>query len=61
MELMSIAAAAARADVSTRTIKNWIDAGLLIRYEVGPKPLIKVDRTELSRLVRRVPTADDAA
>jgi hypothetical protein len=43
-----------------KTIRNWIAAGRLTGYRVGPK-LIQVDLDELDRLIRPVPTAGNGA
>lgn len=58
--LASIAVAATHADVSARSIRRWISAGLIPGYRVGPR-LVKVDLNDLDRLARRIPTAGDNA
>lgn len=54
--LTSVASAAAYADVSPRTIRRWISAGLIPGYRVGPR-LVKVDLEDLDLLARRIPAA----
>jgi excisionase family DNA binding protein len=59
--LVSIADAAEHADVSTRTVRRWIAAGMVTGYRSGPR-LIKVDLDELDeRVIRPIPTAGGAA
>lgn len=54
---VSVADAAAYADVSTRTIRRYIATGRLTGYRVGPR-LVKVDLADLDdALVRPIPTA----
>lgn len=50
-QLESIASAAAYADVTTRTIYNWIADGRLRAYRAGPK-LLRIDRADLERVIR---------
>ena len=47
--MISLAEAADRIDVSTRTLRRYIAAGRLTGYRVGPR-LIKIDPTELAQL-----------
>jgi excisionase family DNA binding protein len=47
--LISLAEAADRLDVSTRTLRRYIAAGRFTGYRVGPR-LIKIDPTELDQL-----------
>lgn len=54
--LVSLAAAAEYADVSTRTLRRYIGAGRLTGYRVGPR-LLKVDLNEVEQLARPIPTA----
>ncbi len=54
--LVGLAAAAAYADVSTRTLRRYIAHGRLTGYRVGPR-LIKIDLNELDELARSIPTA----
>lgn len=54
--LVGLSAAAAYADVSTRTLRRYIAQGRLTGYRVGPR-LVKVDLTELDELARPIPTA----
>ena len=53
---MSLAEAAAYADVSTRTLRRYISHGRLTGYRVGPR-LLKVDLNEVDAMVRPIPTA----
>jgi excisionase family DNA binding protein len=53
---LAAAAAAAYADVSTRTLRRYIAQGRLTGYRVGPR-LLKVDLDDLDRLARPIPTA----
>ena len=54
--LVGLAAAAAYADVSTRTLRRYIAHGRLTGYRVGPR-LVKIDLNELDELARPIPTA----
>ena len=54
--LVGLSAAAAYADVSTRTLRRYIAHGRLTGYRVGPR-LIKIDLNEVDRLARPIPTA----
>jgi excisionase family DNA binding protein len=47
--LISLAEAAARLDISTRTLRRYIVAGRLTAYRIGPR-LIKIDPAELDQL-----------
>jgi excisionase family DNA binding protein len=58
--LVSVAQAAAYADVNIRTVYRWIADGRLRGYRVGPK-LIKVDLFDLDRLIQLVPTTGNGA
>ncbi|WP_280379800.1 DNA-binding protein [Nocardia wallacei] len=50
--LISLSAAAELAGgVHPRTIRRWVDGGLLEGFQVGPR-LIKVDRDQVLALVR---------
>ncbi len=44
---------AEHAQVSTKTIRNWIKAGRITGYRKGPK-LIEVDLDEIDRIIRPV-------
>lgn len=55
-QLVSLSAAAAYADVSTRTLRRYIAQGRLTGYRIGPR-LVKVDLSELDQLARPIPTA----
>lgn len=54
--LASITVSADYANVCRRTIYNWVQAGRLTGYRVGPK-LIQVDLDELDKLIRPVTVA----
>jgi excisionase family DNA binding protein len=54
--LVGLAAAAAYADVSTRTLRRYIAQGRLTGYRVGPR-LVKVDLDDVDRLAQPIPTA----
>jgi excisionase family DNA binding protein len=56
MRLVSLAAGAAFADVSVRTLRRYIAQGRLTGYRVGPR-LVKVDLNELEQLARPIPAA----
>jgi excisionase family DNA binding protein len=56
---VSLAAAAAYADVSVRTVRRYIAGGRLTGYRVGPR-LIRVDMKELEDLARPIPAAEPA-
>jgi excisionase family DNA binding protein len=58
--LRSVAEAAEIADVSPRTVRRWISAGVLPGYRVGPR-LVKVDLGDLEQLARRIPTGGGEA
>ena len=45
--------------VHPRTIRRWVDAGLLEGYQVGPR-LIKVDRDQVIALVRPISRSEAA-
>lgn len=54
-EALSLKRAAYLLDVHEDTIRRWGKAGLIEIVRVGPKPLIRVPRSEIVRL-RRVRT-----
>ena len=54
-DALTIKGAAEYYGVSTNTIRDWIAAGRLSAYRLGPK-LLRVDVSDDSRLIRRVPT-----
>jgi excisionase family DNA binding protein len=56
LRLVSLAAGAAFADVSVRTLRRYIAQGRLTGYRVGPR-LVKVDLHELEQLARPIPAA----
>jgi excisionase family DNA binding protein len=53
--LASIETAAAYVDTSPRTIRNYISAGALTGYRLGPR-LIRVDLGEIDEMLQRIPT-----
>lgn len=53
--LESITVAAEYIDVSTKTIRRWISAGIVTGYRAGPR-LIKVDLNDLDAMLRPIPT-----
>ncbi len=57
-QLVGLSAAAAYADVSTRTMRRYIAQGRLTGYRVGSR-LVKVDLSEVDKLARPIPTAHD--
>ncbi|WP_280509084.1 excisionase family DNA-binding protein [Nocardia cyriacigeorgica] len=50
IRLISTTEAGRRADVHSRTIRNWIAEGRLTGYRVGPR-LVKVDPNELDAMI----------
>lgn len=56
----TIAEAAARTRVCTKTLRRWIAAGRLTAYRYGPH-LIRLDPAEVDALLRPIPTAGKAA
>ena len=56
--LESISNAADYLSVSTKTIRRYIASGRVTAYQTGPK-LIRVDRSELERLLQPIPTGGD--
>lgn len=52
----TIAEAARRKQVTPRTIRRWIAAGVLPAYRVGPK-LIRIKPADLDAVGRRIPAA----
>jgi excisionase family DNA binding protein len=52
----SIPSAAARAGVTTRSIRRWIAAGELTAFRMGPR-LIRLDADELDRRMQPIPGA----
>lgn len=59
-QLESVASGAAYANVSQRTIRRWIADGRLRAYRAGSR-LVRIDRAELDRLIRPIPTARNGA
>jgi len=55
MRLISIEAAAISAEVNERTIRRWISAGKLTRYERPGRIRVLIDAAELRELVRPKP------
>jgi excisionase family DNA binding protein len=52
----SIPDAAARAGVTTRSIRRWIASGDLSAYRIGRR-MIRLDADELDRRMQAIPTA----
>ena len=52
----SVAEAAARVGVSTKTVRRWIASGQLAGYRMGPR-LLRVDPDEFDRMLTLIPTA----
>jgi excisionase family DNA binding protein len=52
----SVADAAARVGVSTKTVRRWIASGQLAGYRIGPR-LLRVDPDEFDRMLTLIPTA----
>ena len=52
----SLAQAAQRTEVSVKTLRRRIAAGLLPAYRCGPRT-IRLDPQDVDNLMRRVPTA----
>jgi excisionase family DNA binding protein len=59
-KLETVASGAEYANVSQRTIRRWIAEGRLRAYRAGPR-LVRIDRAELDRLIRPIPTAGNVA
>lgn len=57
--LLTVAEAAERLQVSTKTVRRYIGAGRLVAYRVGPT-LIRLNPAEVDDLPRRIPTASGA-
>ena len=49
--LLTVKGAAEYLAVSTSTIRNWINAGLLPADRVGPRNLIRIKPEDLDKLV----------
>lgn len=58
--LIRLEAAAEQLDCSTRTVRRFVAAGDLTAFRVG-KRMIRVDLNEVDALLRRIPSASDAA
>lgn len=52
----SLAQAAARTEVSVKTLRRRIASGQLVAYRYGPRA-IRLDPTDVDKLMRRVPNA----
>jgi len=52
----SVANAAARVGVSTKTVRRWIASGQLAGYRVGAR-LLRVDPDDVDRMLTPIPTA----
>jgi len=57
-ELIGLPEAAERCGVHYRTVRRWINAGLIDAVRIGPK-LLRVDAADLARLME--PTGGGAA
>lgn len=55
-EFESLAAAAERTGLSTKTLRRRIASGALVAYRNGPR-VLRVDPNEVDRMMVRVPTA----
>lgn len=53
MKLITIDEAAQRIGVHPNTIRNWLKAGNLKGYRIGPR-FIRIDETELMEAVQRL-------
>lgn len=53
---LTVAEAAARIGVNTKTVRRRIADGSLVGYRVGPR-LIRLDPAEVDALLRPIPTA----
>ena len=53
MKLITIDEAAERIGVHPNTIRNWLKAGNLKGYRIGPR-VIRIDETELMEAVQRL-------
>jgi len=52
----SVGDAAARAGVSTKTLRRWIASGQLAGYRMGPR-LLRVDPDDVDRMLTLIPSA----
>lgn len=59
-ELASLAKGAEYADISIWTLRRRISDGTIPAYRVGPR-LLRVDLNEVDAMLRRIPSASDAA
>ncbi len=60
-QLMTVAEAAEYWRVDHKTIRRMIDRGDLPAYRIGAGRLLRIDRADLERATRRIPSAGDAA
>jgi len=51
LQLRSVTQAAAHVGVTAKTIRAYIERGLLTGYRVGPR-LVRIDQAELDALIR---------
>lgn len=58
--LASISTAAEHLDVTPRTVRRYLAAGLLTGFRVGPR-LVRVDLNEVDAMLRPIPTAGHVA
>lgn len=59
-ELVAIPDAAAYFGVTPLTIRNWVAAGTLKAYRIGPR-VIRIDLAEADSLLQPIPTARNGA
>lgn len=52
----SVAKAAARVGVSTKTVRRWIASGQLTGYRMGPR-LLRLDPDDVDRMLTLIPSA----
>lgn len=57
---ITIAEAAERYGVSTRTIRRYIANGLLPAYRMGPR-LVRIEEADLDRIEQRMPTTGESS
>lgn len=56
--LITTRAAADRIGVCDRTVRRWINTGVLPAYRVGPRTL-RIDPGDLDQIARRVPVPEE--
>jgi excisionase family DNA binding protein len=55
--LITLAEGGQRLDLSEKTLRRYVAAGILTGYRVGPRAL-RLDAEEVAALARPIPTAD---